>query len=279
MNDDLTITRSLRYGAAKLDSVSESPRLDAELLLARALDVPRSYVIAHPEDMLDTAAADRFSAAVQQRRSGMPLAYISGEKEFWSMRLIVSPATLVPRPETEILVEQALQRIPRRAALRVLDLGTGSGAIAAALASERPLCEIVATDRSEAALAVARENARLHQLPNIELVHGDWLDPVAGRTFDLVVSNPPYVPERSPDLERLKHEPRIALAAGEDGLDPIRVIVRDARAVVVPGGFLLLEHGAEMEDAVAALLGDSGWSEISCVNDLAELPRVSIATK
>lgn len=279
LNEFLRIDEALADAAARLEAVSDSPRLDAELLLARALDVPRSYLFAHPEDCMDPAAADRLFDAIGRRLSGMPMAYITGEKEFWSMSLIVSPETLVPRAETEVLVEQALMRIPRRAELQVLDLGTGTGAIALAIARERPACQLVATDVSAGAIAVARENARQLGIPNVRFLAGDWIEPVAGMQFDLIVSNPPYVASGDPHLAKLRHEPRAALAAGEDGLDAIRRIAGDAPAVLRPDGVLLLEHGADQADAVAAILAAAGWSAVTNVRDLAGLPRVTIATR
>lgn len=273
----MEIGTALADGTERLRSISESPMLDAELLLARAIDVPRSYLIAHPEDTLDPAAVERYFTAIDQRSAGMPIAYIRGEKEFWSMTLFVSPDTLVPRPETEVLVSQALQRMPDGQSTAVLDLGTGSGAIALAIAREHPNCDIVATDISEPALAVARENANRHALANIEFLLGDWTAPVAGRTFDLIVSNPPYVPSNHPDLERLSHEPEMALESGEDGLDAIRRISVEARSVIEEGGTLLIEHGDTQRQEVAGILAADGWSQISHVNDLAGKPRVAIA--
>ncbi|MEQ9561280.1 MAG: peptide chain release factor N(5)-glutamine methyltransferase, partial [Woeseiaceae bacterium] len=198
LNEFVEIATALRNAVTSLEPLSDSPRLDAELLLARALDVPRSYLIAHPEDALDPAASERFTQLVERRAAGEPMAYISGSKEFWSMELMVSPDTLVPRPETELLVERALMLIGRRASQRILDLGTGSGAIALAIARERPLCEIVATDISEAALAIARQNARHLDLANVEFATGNWIEPVAGQQIDIVVSNPPYVRSSDP---------------------------------------------------------------------------------
>lgn len=270
---------SLLANAAKvLDAASGSPRLDAELLLSRALDVPRSYLLAHPEDVPDDAARQRFYEALEQRADGKPMAYITGEKDFWSLTLMVSRATLVPRPETELLIEQALNLIPRRADLRILDLGTGSGAIALALARERPLCDIVATDISQDALAVARENARQHDIANIEFVQGDWMQPVAGREFDLIVSNPPYVAAGDPALAKLTFEPSQALVAGDDGLDAIRRIAAETMDQLTAGGTLLLEHGADQEAAVAELLAAAGWNDVRCFKDLAGLPRVTRAS-
>ena len=279
MNEFVKIEAALADAVERLTPVSESPRLDAELLLARALDVPRSYLFAHPEDELDSAAVKRFSTTIERRTKGAPLAYITGEKEFWSMTLMVTRDTLVPRPETETLVDQVLVRIPKREAMQVLDLGTGSGAIALAIAKERPICDVTATDFSAAALAVAKENARQHSLPNIEFLLGDWLEPVAGQMFDVIATNPPYVPSEDPDLERLQHEPLTALASGADGLDAIRRIAVDAISVIKPGGSLLIEHGDEQHGAVAEILAAAGWKEIGVTNDLAGIPRVTTAVR
>jgi release factor glutamine methyltransferase len=258
--------------------VSESPRLDAELLLARALDLPRSYLYAHPDDVLDNAAAARFLKTVEQRLEGLPLAYITGEKEFWSLPLAVGPGALVPRPETELLVELALREIPRGSALSVADLGTGSGAIAIALASERPACRIVATDISAAALLIAKHNAAKHGLGNIEFVEGDWTTPLADRQFDLIVSNPPYVRIDDPALDELRFEPKVALASGSDGFDAIRTLARDCGRLLIPSGALMLEHGADQHDEVARILAAEGWSDIECFSDLAGRPRVTRAS-
>ena len=279
LNEFMKIATALADGTEQLRSSSESPRLDAELLLAQALDVPRSYLFAHPEDTLDPAAVDRFFSSINRRSSRLPLAYMTGEKEFWSMTLVVSPDTLVPRPETEVLVDQVLQRIPRSEKFTVLDLGTGCGAIALAIAKERPNCDITATDISEPALAVARQNANQHALPNIEFLCGDWTAPVAGRAFDLIASNPPYVPDADPDLEHLGHEPQMALVSGADGLDAIRRISVEAKSVVKQGGTLLLEHGDSQQQEIARIMAADGWSEISHVNDLAGKPRVTIAMR
>jgi len=277
LNEYLRIDAALASAVSTLEGVSESPRLDAELLLARALDVARSYLFAHPDDELDPAAAERFHTVLGKRAQGMPMAYITGHREFWSMDLVVTPDTLIPRPETETLIEQALMRIPRRAAMQVLDLGTGSGAIALAIARERPACQVVATDLSAGAIAVARENARRLMLPNIEFVLGDWTAPVAGRKFDFVVSNPPYVASDDPHLEALKYEPRSALSAGPDGLDAIRAIAATAMSLLKPAGALLLEHGAGQADDVATVLRGHRWRDITLARDLSGQGRVTIA--
>lgn len=279
LNEFLKIDQALAEATLQLQPISESPRLDAELLLARALDVQRSYLFAHPEEEMDPAAAARFAATIAKRIDGMPMAYIVGEKEFWSMTLLVSPATLVPRPETETLVDQAMICIPRKSAMQVIDLGTGSGAIALAIARERPACDVMATDLSEEALAVARENARRLNLPNIEFRQGAWIEPVADLVFDIVVSNPPYIAKDDRHLESLNYEPRQALESGVDGLDAIRQIAISASAVTKANGKLLLEHGSQQADAVSAILTAAGWADIRTVNDLAGLPRVTVATR
>ena len=273
----MRIDEALVKGIERLGPFSESPRLDAELLLTQALDVPRSYLFAHPEDTLDSAAVDRYFSAIDRREQGEPLAYIHGEKEFWSLTLMVSPETLVPRPETETLVQEALTLVSRDQATDVLDLGTGNGAVALAIASERPLAQLTATDISKPALAIARENARQHDLINIEFIQGDWIEPVTGRIFDLIVSNPPYVQSDDPAIRNLTHEPISALAAGEDGLHAIRVLAEACKTVMRPGGSLLLEHGADQRQEVCAILDAAGWTDIRCIRDLAGKPRVTIS--
>ena len=193
------------------------------------------------------------------------------------MQLKVSRDTLVPRPETETLVEQALQRIPQDRACRVLDLGTGSGAIAIAIASERPNAAIVATDSSSKALIVEKQNASNYDLQNISFLEGDWTEPIAEEIFDVVISNPPYVNEDDPRLDSLRYEPQVALTAGADGLNAIRTIARDARSVVKTNGWLVFEHGIDQQDAVAAVLYENGWTDIECINDLSGQPRVTAA--
>ena len=277
MAEDIRIDHALAQATERLRKVSESPRLDAELLLTQAIDVPRSYLFSHPEDTLDVAAAERFFSAIRRRENGEPIAYIHGEKEFWSLNLMVSPDTLVPRPETEVLVQEALASIPQDRPVDILDLGTGSGAIALAIASERPEARVVATDLSEAALAIARENARQLEIINVIFEPGDWVEAVRGRSFDVVVSNPPYVCSDDTALASLTFEPLSALAAGEDGLDAIRIIAAKCGDVLRSGGTLVLEHGADQQDEVATILANARWNAIRCVADLAGKPRVTVA--
>ncbi len=275
----MRLDAAIAAAVERLSQSSESARLDAEILLCRSIDMPRSYLFAHPDDELDELALGRFDELVQRRAEGEPLAYITGTREFWSRELLVSPATLVPRPETELLVDLALREIPRRAEWDILDLGTGSGAIAIAIAGERPLCNVTATDISAPALAVASENVRQAELPNVTCLEGDWTAPVSGRTFRVIVSNPPYVCSGDAALEALHHEPVSALAAGDDGLDDIRRLAVDCAAIVDDDGCLLLEHGADQRDAVAAILEAAGWAGVTCHTDLAGLPRVTVARR
>ncbi len=271
-----TIAAALATGAERLAG-QENPRLEAELLLAHVLAKPRSHLFAWPDRTLDPETAAAFDALLARRERGEPVAHILGEREFWSLPLAVTPATLIPRPDTERLVEAALECLPRPTA-RILDLGTGSGAVALALAEECPRATITATDRSPAALAVARANAKwLGRLERVRLLAGDWFEPVAGERFDLLVSNPPYIPAGDAHLDRgdLRFEPQTALAAGPDGLDAIRVIAAGARAHLAPGGWLLLEHGFDQGKAVRALLVEAGLEAVETLADLAGRDRVT----
>ncbi len=271
------IDRLLDDAARRLESSSGSPRLDAEVLLARTIDMPRSYLYAHPEDELEERGVARFESLLARREAGEPMAYIMGTREFWSRELVVSPATLVPRPETELLVELALCAIPRKADWRILDAGTGSGAIAIAIACERPTCCVTATDISRAALVVARINARHHCSGNVDFLQSDWTGAITDRVFDLVVCNPPYVRADDEALASLRYEPQAALAAGADGLSAFRRLAADCQRVLKPGGGLLLEHGADQEAAVRALLEQHGWIRIACHRDYSGRPRVTAA--
>ena len=272
-----SITAVLATAASRLSSVSDSARLDAEILLARSINMPRSYLFAHPEEELDKYAVQRLAETIERRLNGEPMAYITGIKEFWSLELLVTSATLVPRPETELLVDLALREIPQDAGWQVLDLGTGSGAIAVAIAKERPLCDVTAVDASIEALAVAVQNIRRLDLPNVNCVEGDWAVPVADRSFRVIVSNPPYVGDSDTALEALRAEPDLALASGPDGLDAIRRLARDCRSIIDDDGLLILEHGNEQQLAVAQILESNGWRDIACFDDYAGNPRVTSA--
>ncbi len=243
---------------------------EARLLLAAATGFSEASVLAHPERELPSAVQDSFFDMTQRRSAGEPVAYILGRKEFYGLELAVTPAVLVPRPETELLVDLALARKPAS----VLDLGTGSGAIALAIKRHLPAARVVASDASAAALEVAKRNSVRFGL-EIELRHGRWLEPVAGERFEAIISNPPYVEAGDPHLAGLKFEPRLAIESGADGLDAIRVLARDAPRHLLPGGWLLLEHGAGQHEAVRELLEAAGLETAASWPDLAGIPRVS----
>jgi release factor glutamine methyltransferase len=273
-----TLADALRAAVARLTN-SDSPQLDAELLLAHALGRGRGHLRAHPEAVLGASQAHRYAELVEARRRGEPIAYLTGEREFWSLPLKVTPATLIPRPETELLVEQALALIPADADWQVLDLGTGSGAIALAIAKERPRCRITAVDISSQALSVARDNAHRLHTSNVEFLLGDWFSTIAARRFQMIVSNPPYVSAADPHLQEgdLRFEPTQALSSGEDGLQDIRRIVSEAPRHLLEGGYLLLEHGHGQGAAVRGLLQTAGLAGAHSVLDLAGHERVSLA--
>ncbi|MCC5858689.1 MAG: peptide chain release factor N(5)-glutamine methyltransferase [Ectothiorhodospiraceae bacterium] len=272
----MTLGELLRESASLLAGVSDSPRLDAELLGCHVLGVDRSLCFSRPEYPLSTREASAIRALLARRLAGEPVAYLLGRRGFWTLDLAVNPDVLIPRPETELLVERCLTHIPPASPRDLCDLGTGSGAIALALASERPECHITAVDRSEASLAVARSNGELCRL-RVEWLQGDWFAPLSGRRFHLIASNPPYVAEDDPHLEQgdIRHEPRQALVAGPDGLAALRLIIRQAPAHLRAGGWLVLEHGHDQAQAVRALLQGAGFTELACHRDLAGLPRIS----
>lgn len=264
----------LAEAAKVLAATSDTGRLDAELLLAHVLKVNRTWLVAHADETLEAA---EFQPLIDRRAAGEPLAYILGYKDFWTLQLDVTPHVLVPRPETELLVELALRDTSPSA--RIADLGTGSGAIALALASERPGWHITAVDISAEALEVARRNASKVGLQNVELLQGSWFASLAGRRFRQIVSNPPYVAEHDAALAHptLQHEPRGALAAGPDGMASLREIIREAPAYLERQGALLLEHGAGQAHAVSNELVARGFSHVRSHRDLAGHERVTEA--
>jgi release factor glutamine methyltransferase len=243
---------------------------EARLLLAAATGRSEASVLAHPEKSLLEQEKNQFLEMTARRAAGEPIAYILGHKEFYGLELTVNSAVLIPRPETELLVDLALDRNPAS----VLDVGTGSGAIALAIKRHRPDARVVATDASAAALEVARRNAARFNL-EVELRHGRWFEPVAGERFEAIISNPPYVVVDDPHLAALPYEPRLALLGGADGLDGFRVLAREAPAHLLPGGWLLVEHGEGQHEAVRGLLEAAGLETTASWPDLAGIPRVS----
>ncbi len=266
------LKQALTDGAGALRNTSPTPRLDAEVLLAHALQCPRSHLYTWPDARIPPRESATFDTLIDKRRRGVPVAYLRGRQEFWGLDFEVDPRVLIPRPETEHLVEAALARLPPGG--RFLELGTGSGAVALAVARERPDVTVVATERSTAALEVAKRNRRRLELERVVLLAADWTHGVAG-PFDVIASNPPYVASGDPCLNALEHEPLEALAAGPDGLDAIRELLPGAVAALAPGGALLLEHGAEQGDAVATLMGEAGLQAVQGIRDLAGYLRIA----
>jgi release factor glutamine methyltransferase len=252
------------------------PQLEARMLAGRVLEKNSAWLIAHADETVSLNSERALAALAERRSRGEPMAYILGEREFYGLEFLVTPAVLIPRPETELLVELALARIPADAAARVLDLGTGSGAIAVTLARERPQAQLTAVDVDYAALGVARENARRHRV-RVRFFCGDWLGPLPGETFDLIVSNPPYVAAGDAHLASgdVRFEPQRALVGGADGLDCIRTIVATARPHLHSGASLLFEHGYDQAEACRALLLAHGFADVQSWPDLAGIPRVS----
>lgn len=269
----MTIQEALQHAMASLPG--DSPKLDAEVLLGFVLGQSRTYLYTWPERELSATQQSLLEELVARRASGTPVAYLVGEREFWSLPLQVNEHTLIPRPETELLVEQALARLPRSG--RALDLGTGTGAIALALVSERPDAEIWAVDASREALKVAWANVERLGLP-VQLVHSDWFAQVSGQRFHLIVSNPPYIAEADPHLGQgdVRFEPLTALASGRDGLTDIRQIVARAPAHLHPGGWLLFEHGYDQGAPVRELLTRAGFSSVETVQDYGGNDRVTL---
>lgn len=302
------LTRDKSALEAALGLNAGSARIEVQCLLQAVLQVNRAYLLTHPEQILGAGQQAHYAALLERRLSGEPLAYILGEREFYGLTFRVTSSTLIPRADTELLVELALQRIPqpspqpsdgttshstkpskndaqvagypacgRGSLFRVLDLGTGSGAIALSIAHARPDIEVTAVDASQEALGVARENVQRLNIGNVRLLHSDWFAALAGERFDLIVSNPPYIADGDAHLAQgdLRFEPRDALASGADGLDDIRRIVADAKEHLAAGGWLLFEHGYDQAGRVRKLLDAAGYTEVFSARDLAGIERVS----
>lgn len=282
-----TVRDMLRLGASRLRG--DDARREAEILLTHASGKSRAWLAAHSGDEIGVQATAVFEHLVARRAEGMPVAYLTGVRGFGKLELDVTPDVLIPRPETELLVELALQRIPddacspdkaaqpRNPGYAIADLGTGSGAVALAIAKARPRRRVLATDASDAALAVARHNASRNGIVNVAFARGDWCTALGGERFDLVVSNPPYIAAGDPHLGEgdLRFEPCAALVSGADGLDAIRVIVREVPAHLHAGGWLMLEHGFDQGEAVCALLAQANFQDVFTARDPGNHERVS----
>jgi release factor glutamine methyltransferase len=276
MNTVASIADTLKHAAQTLSAHSESPRLDAELLLANLLGLSRSALIARDNEPVDSNHERAYAEAIAKRAGGVPIAYLTGSREFWSLPLKVSPAVLVPRPETELLVEHALALLPRDEVCSVLDLGTGSGAIALSLAHERPRWSVTGVDVSPAALEIAARNANDLELTHVQWRLGHWFDALPGERFHLIVANPPYIAAADPALKALGAEPAAALIAGPTGLEALRAIIAEAPKHLHARGWLALEHGITQAPDVALELQQHGFASIRTYPDFSGRPRITL---
>jgi release factor glutamine methyltransferase len=275
----MTIANALAQASKEISAISTCAQLDAEVLLAHILQVPRSYFYTWPARVLTTEEQARFETVVKRKVHGEPVAYITGTREFWSLDFKVTADTLIPRPETELVVEIVLEKFNSQNSLVLADLGTGCGAIACAIASEKPEWKIHATDRVEPALAVARENARCLQLTNIIFAQGDWCEALPSITFDAIMSNPPYIAKDDSELNRdvIESEPHAALFADEHGYKDIRQIINGAKGYLKTGGYLIIEHGSQQAIQVRQLFINAGYTGIQLYKDIANRDRVTAA--
>lgn len=284
----ITIGEALALGKAALQGTAESSDFDAEVLLCHVLETGKATLIAWPERSLTDEQNQRYVALLEQRKQGTPLAYLLGQREFWSLDLLVTPDVLIPRPDTELLVEVALELgtalesdAEGSAPVKVADLGTGSGAVALALCHEKPHWQITATDLSEKALDVARQNATALEMPEVSFRHGRWCEALGEERYHLIVSNPPYIRREDPHLEQgdLRFEPSQALVSGHSGLDDISTLATCARDHLHPQGWLALEHGYDQHQAVQILLAEAGYENIATQHDLSGIPRVTLGQR
>jgi len=275
-----SIAQALRQASKQLHA-SNTPQLDAEILLMHVLGKPRSHLHAWPEAPLDTGQLTRFESLLAKRATGHPVAHLTGHQEFWSLDLEVTTHTLIPRPDTELLVEQALAQLPADQPLRILDAGTGGGAIALALGHERPHWQVFANDRSPACLAVADKNATRLGVSNVHFFTGNWCEAIADQSLDALISNPPYIAEQDQHLAQgdVRFEPASALTAGTDGLDDLKQLAEAASRVLKPAGHIFLEHGFDQADKARILMKNNGLIDPTSARDLAGHERVSRARK
>lgn len=257
----------------------DTAHLDAEILLQSVLGCDRSHFYSHPEKMVPDDKLESYQSLLSLRAKGTPVAYLTGQKEFWSLTLKVTDDTLIPRPETELLVEHALELIPDDAPLNVLDMGTGTGAIALSIARERPQLNIIASDISERTLDIARSNAKLNKISNVKFIHSNWFSEIKDGPFDLIICNPPYIAEQDTHLQEgdVRYEPRQALVSGPEGLDDLRIIIQQSPDFLKHGGHMLLEHGYQQGQKITELLKSFHYSEINILRDMAGHHRSTTA--
>ena len=277
MSKGSSIGETLRAATRRLQASSSSARIDAEILLCHTLSCNTAHLAAWPEKNLSPEQTKQFDQLITERKSGTPVAYLTGQREFWSLELNVSPATLIPRPETETLIEFVLEQFNQQKNCHVVDLGTGSGAIALAIAHEYPDWKITATDISQDALNVAQKNADKHQIKNIEFRISHWFDALKDQSFDVIVSNPPYVAESDPHLSEgdVRFEPAISLISGKQGMDDIEAITTEAARYLKNNGWLILEHGYDQKKQVLDCFKTSGFKTIVQKSDLLNQPRMT----
>jgi release factor glutamine methyltransferase len=273
----MQIVDALKHARQQFHS-SDSAQLDAEILLCTVLRCERTHLYAHPEMELSNIHLQELNILILLRSQGRPIAYLAGQKEFWSLTFNVTEDTLIPRPETEILVEKALELIPKDSKIKILDLGTGSGAIAIAIASERPLIKITATDASDKALKVAKQNAKLHKVKNIKFINANWYGAENDDIYDIIISNPPYICEDDSHLTQgdVRFEPITALASGKDGLDDLRIIISEAKNYLNKQGWLLVEHGYDQAKQVQQLFNENNFTSVATIKDYSNNDRVTI---
>lgn len=271
-----TVTELLQKAEQDINC-SSSARLDAEILLCDVMRFNRSKIYSHPDQPVADEKLTLFKSLIEQRRQGHPIAHLTGKKEFWSLELAINEDTLIPRPETELLVETALKLVPDDTECNILDLGTGSGAIAIAIASERPHCNIIATDINANALAMAKKNAAFHGLTNIQFLVSDWYKNIPAQTFDLIVSNPPYIKQDDEHLSQgdVRFEPKLALIAGTDGMQAINIILELAKTFLASDARLLVEHGYDQKELVRHGFLVNGFNQVTTIQDLSGQDRIT----
>ncbi len=275
-----TIQSLLKQASKQLAIISDSPQLDAELLLGHCLNKERSYLYAWGDKQLEESTLQAFELLIEKRLTDYPVAYLLGHKEFWSLDLIVTEDVLIPRPETELLVEIALEKIQQLTAPKILDLGAGTGAIALSMASERADAQVTASDYSEKALAIAKQNAHKNSINSVNFIQSDWFADIGAEQFDLIVSNPPYIKSNDAHLQQgIRHEPLQALAAGETGLDDINTILESALDYMQDGAWILIEHGYDQGGIVPALMKKAGLQQTVCLQDTSKNDRLSMGRK